>query len=265
MTVTDHILTATDSGEISLLCLIDLSKCFDTIDHKILLRKLAQHGVDTLWFKEYLAGHTQSVSLRDRTGAQRVSPPLPNTIGVFQGSALGPLLFTVFANDLSLFSGGARVVQYADDTQVIVSGNKKDVPSLIKMMETSLESLDQWFRSNMLKVNANKTQLITIGSPQNLRDLPEIKVPFRDTTLESCSKVKNLGVTFDGNLSWDSHVGVISQRCNGISIGLSHARRLLPSSVITTLVTALVLSQVQYCMSVYGNGTKKTWPKFRKS
>ena len=90
----------------------------------MLLRKLRLHGIDTRWFSEYLVGHTQSVSLRDSTGHVRVSPSLPNTMGVFQGSALGPLLFTVFANDLSLFAADACVVQYADDTQVIVSGKK---------------------------------------------------------------------------------------------------------------------------------------------
>ena len=264
VTVTDHIFTAMDDGEISLLCLIDLSKCFDIIDHSILLRKLALHGVDTRWFREYLIGHTQSVSLRDPAGATHVSAPLPNTIGVYQGSALGPLLFTVFANDLSLYAAGARVVQYADDTQVIVTGKKNDIPSLVKKMESSLASLDQWFYGNALKVNSGKTQLITIGSRQTLRSLPDIKVSFRDTTLLSCNKVKNLGVTFDENLSWDSHVSEVSQRCIGNLIGLTHARRLLPRSVITTLVTALVLSQVQYCMPVYGNGTKKNMSKIQK-
>ena len=49
-------------------------------------------------------------------------------MGVFQGSALGPLLFSVFANDLSLYADGATVVQYADDTQVMVTGKKSGLP-----------------------------------------------------------------------------------------------------------------------------------------
>ena len=263
-TVTDQILTATDDGELTLMCLIDLSKCFDIIDHKILLRKLMLHGIDTQWFREYLGGHTQSVSLRDPSGNAQVSPPLPNSIGVFQGSALGPLLFTVFANDLSLFAGGACVVQYADDTQVIVSGKKNELPSLIKKMENSLARLDEWFCENALKVNAKKTQLIAIGSRQNLRELPSFEISFRDTLLIPCSEVKNLGVTFDKNLSWDSHVGVVSQRCNGILIGMSHVRHVLPHSIVKTLVTALVLSHVRYCLPVYGNGTKKNMDRIQK-
>ena len=92
MTVTDRILTATDCGEVTLLCLIDLSKCFDVIDHNILLMKLQLYGVDTTWFSSYLSGHTQSVSLRDRSGETKTSKVLANSMGVFQGSALGPLI-----------------------------------------------------------------------------------------------------------------------------------------------------------------------------
>ena len=83
VTVADHIPTAVDGGEISLLCLIDLSKCFDVIDHDTLTVKLRLYGIDTTWFEAYLAGHTQRVSLRDSMGTERVSPPLPNTMGVF--------------------------------------------------------------------------------------------------------------------------------------------------------------------------------------
>ena len=263
-TVTDQILSAADGGEITLLCLIDLSKCFDIIDHDLLLRKLELHGVDNQWFKAYLTGHTQSVSLRDRSGASCVSPPMPNSMGVFQGSALGPLLFTVFANDLSLFAAGASVVQYADDTQVIVSGKKNELSAVIQSMENSLTSLDQWFCANALKVNATKTQLITLGTGQNLRGLPDIKIAFRNTNLVPCREVKNLGVTFDQKLSWDSHVGVVSRRCSGVLVALSHVRHVLPIGVVKTLVAALVLSQVTYCLSIYGNGTKKNMDKIQK-
>ena len=264
VTVADHILTAADGGEISLLCLIDLSKCFDVIDHDILLDKLRLHGIDTEWFAAYLRGHTQSVSSRDSSGVERVSPPLPNNMGVFQGSALGPLLFSVFANDLSLHAADAKVLQYADDTQVIVSGKKSELPALISNMENSLASLDKWFCANALKVNANKTQLIALGTRQNLRNLPNFTVTFRDTNLAPCNEIKNLGVTFDKNMTWDSHVGVVSRHCTGTLIGLSQVRHVVPRGVITSLVTALVLSQVRYCLSVYGNGTKKNMKRVQK-
>ena len=51
--------------------------------------------------------------------------------------------------------------------------------------------------------------------------------------------------------------GSVTRRCTGTLIGLSHVRHVVPPGVITSLVTALVLSQVRYCISVYVNGTKK--------
>ena len=245
------------------MCLIDLSKCFDVIDHDVLLSKLCMYGIDTQWFAAHLSGHTQSVSLRDGNGAERVSPPLPNSMGVFQGSVLGPLLFSVFANDLSLYAADARVLQFGDDTQVLVSGKRNELPALISSLKNSLASLDTWFSANALKVNANKIQLIVFGNRQNLRNLPNFKVTFRDANLVPCDEVKNLGVTFDKNLTWNSHVGAVSRRCTGTLIGLSHVRHLVPRGVIT-LVSALVLSQVRYCISVYGNGSKQNLARVQK-
>ena len=264
LSVTDRILAATDRGEISFLCLIDLSKCFDVIDHKLLLDKLALYGIETPWFKAYLKGHTQSVSMTDGLQRRVLSRPLPNTMGVFQGSALGPLLFTIFSNDLALHADDACVFQYADDTQLLVSGPKNNVSGLISRMEASLEALNKWFHSNALKVNASKTQLMIFGSRQNLKHLPPVVVSFRDTELEPCAQAGNLGVVFDSCLTWEAHVSELSRRCMGLLIGLSHVRHCLPDGVIKTIVTALVISRVNYCLSVYGNGTKKNLNRLQK-
>ena len=261
--VTDQILTAADGGNITLLCLIDLSKCFDVINHDILLRKLMLYGVDITWFRAYLEGHSQSVTVKDRFGVTNTSKSLANKMGVFQGSALGPLLFSIFANDVSLFTEGVQIIQYADDTQVMVSGDKSDVSALVLKMETALASLDEWFRANSLKVNASKTEIIVFGSPQSLRCLPKLEVTFCNTTLVPCDKVKKIGLIFDNRLSWEPHVSMLSRRCMGILSGLSHARHHLPNSIISTLVTALVVSQdIAYLSMVMGQ--RKTWHNFKK-
>ena len=264
-TISDHILSANDRGEISLLCLLDLSKCFDVIDHAKLLKKLRAQGIDTSWFSAYLNNHTQSVSLTDRSGASKVSLTLPNNIGVFQGSSLGPLLFSVLANDLSLFVGDAVVVQYADDTQLLVSGPKSQLHHTVARLEHVLASLDDWFRCNGLKVNAEKTQLMLLGSRQNLRTVPHFTVKFRDHSLIPCSEARNLGLVFDRTLSWNSHVALVSKRCFGMLTGLSHLKHSLPAYVLITLVNALVLSQVRYCLPVYGNGSKLNTSKLQKN
>ena len=122
-------------------------------------------------------------------------------MGVFQGSSLGPLLYSIFANDVSLIIGNAGIVQYGDDTQVIVSGPKSCLSDLIRRIECTLCSLDSWLRANSLKVNASKTHLVYFGSKQNLRNLPAFTVKFRVAQLSPVSTVKNLGVILDQALS----------------------------------------------------------------
>ena len=264
LSVTDRILAATDRGEISMLCLLDLSKCFDVINHELLLKKLQMHGIETSWFAAYLQGHTQSVSLYEGPGRKVISRPLSNNMGVFQGSALGPLLFTVFSNDLALYAGDAVAYQYADDTQILVSGPRNNLGELTLRMETSLASLNSWFTAHALKVNTAKTQLMVFGSRQNLRNLPDLKISFRDAELQPCEQVGNLGVVFDGALSWEPHVSELSRRCMGVLIGVSHVRHCLPDGVLKTIVTALVISRVRYCLTVYGNGPQKNFDRLQK-
>ena len=264
LSVTDQILAASDNGQISLLCLLDLSKCFDVIDHEILLEKLTLHGIETSWFSAFLRGHTQSVSLVNGSGGRVLSRPQPINMGVFQGSALGPLLFTVFSNTISLYAGDAAVFQYADDTQVLVSGQTDDLKSLISRMEASLSSLCDWLCVHGLKLNVNKTQLIVFGSRPNLRKVPDFSVTLHDSVLQPREEVLNLGVTFDSALSWEAHVSKLSRRCTGLLIGLSHVRNSLPDGVIKILVTTLVISRINYCLTVYGNGTQKNFDRLQK-
>ena len=92
------------------------------------------------------------------------------------------------------------------------------------MENSRLESLDKWFCANTLKVTAKKNQFIALGNRQNLRNLPKFNVTFCDISLVPCNEAKNLGVTFDETLSWDSQVGVVSCRCTETLIGVSHVR-----------------------------------------
>ena len=241
-----------DRREITLLCLLDLSKCFDVVPHDGLVRKLELYNVDTRWFVSHLAGHYQQVVTQSQCGSRTLSAPLPNPIGTYQGSALGPLLYSIYANDMSLYADDACIVQYADDTQVLVSGRPGNFGALIGSMERNLSLLSNWFGKNGMKINAKKTQLIAFGTRQNLRQLPAISIKFMGATVSGSPTVRNLGVVFDQCMTFASHTDDVVRRCTGILIGLSHSRHSLPRTTHTTLVQGLVISLIRYCISVYG-------------
>ena len=131
-------------------------------------------------------------------------------------------------------------------------------------MEAALSSLDAYFRSNGLKVNETKFELLPIGTRQNLRDLPPFIVKFRDTDLVPVHVAKNLGMVFDRFLSWDAHVEQLSRKCVGILAAISHLRHFLPPGSLPTLVSALVFSHVRYGLGVYGNCSGKNLATIQK-
>ena len=241
-----------DKRDVTLLCLLDMSKAFDVIPHEGLLRKLQLYNVDLRWFESYLSDHFQQVLLQTPGGGRTMSGPLLNPIGTYQGSALGPLLFSIYANDMPLYCHDTVIVQYADDTQVLTSGRPRDSGALVENLEQSLSLLSRWFGKNGMKINAQKTQLIILGTSQNLCKLPPISIKFMDATVLGSPTVRNLGVVFDQNMTFAAHVDDVVRRCTGLLIGLSHCRHSLPQSTLMTLVQGLVVSLIRYCICVYG-------------
>ena len=98
---------------------MDLSKAFDTIDHNILLNKLKFYGLDIIslqWFKSYLINRQQFVVANSEK-----SPLQSISMGVLQGSILGPLLFLIYINDIKFCSDKFTYLCFADDTTVTLS------------------------------------------------------------------------------------------------------------------------------------------------
>ena len=93
---------------------LDLKKAFDTVNHNIMLQKLAMYGMGPVcvsWFENYLAGRTQMTKVNDVLSDTRIV-----SCGVPQGSILGPLMFIIYINDMDKVISDCSVSLYADDT-----------------------------------------------------------------------------------------------------------------------------------------------------
>ncbi|XP_022781959.1 uncharacterized protein LOC111322975 [Stylophora pistillata] len=170
--VKDNILKAIDEKAASLLVLLDMSKAFDGLDHNLLLRKLRKLGLNTSaasWFTSYLSSRYQRVRYEDS-----VSELLPLTNGVPQGSILGPVLFTVYINDLISAITHSQAAAYVDDRQLHFKFPTSDSSSAIVAVNLDLRNISRWCAENSLLINPEKTKLVVVGSAKLLKRLPQI-------------------------------------------------------------------------------------------
>ena len=111
--------SAIDRTETPFGIFLDLSKAFDTINHEILYEKLYYYGIQDIaldWVKIHLENQTQFIQFgSSRSYHRKIS------LGIPQGSILGPLLFIVYVNDLPTIPSLTQSVLFADDTGIFCS------------------------------------------------------------------------------------------------------------------------------------------------
>ena len=159
--LTNRLTNAIDTGEFTIGIFLDLSKAFDTINHKILIQKLEHYGirgVTKLWFQDYLTNRKQIVKY-----SQVRSKEMLIENGVPQGSILGPILFLLYVNDIENCSQLLSFVLFADDTNIFYSN--KCLKTVNEVIQAEINKVSEWLNVNKLSLNITKTKFIVFRSP----------------------------------------------------------------------------------------------------
>ena len=204
-----------DSRKAVALTLLNLSAAFDTIDHSLLYDCLHDwfglDGTDLSWIKSYLSNRKQKIKIGDSFSEAVILP-----FGVPQGSVLGPLLFTLYTSPLSQVISKFNVTHhlYADDTQIYLAVDSRNFDSIMEELTKCLKSVQEWMDGVKLKLNPEKTEFIIIGQKAIRESLaPNFPVPLLQNNISPSVEVKNLGVIFESDNSFDNHVAKVCRTC----------------------------------------------------
>ena len=181
----------------SYIVYLDLKKAFDTISHIKLLNKLLELGMDGLtldWFRSYLTERRQCVKLNNL-----ISNTLPITYGVPQGSILGPILFSVYINDISDIVN-CGIVLYADDTVIFHHDND--------VLQSNLRRISDWCNENLLTINVKKSHWMrtkVCGGDADEDNQVDMVFKVKGHSLTEVDLYKYLGLHIDNNLNFQAH------------------------------------------------------------
>lgn len=222
----------------------DYSKCFDRIDHAILLQKLLYagiHGNLYRWFKSYIEKRSQAVVLKGYTSTWHTIPS-----GVPQGSLLGPMLFNIFVNDIALCFKHSKFLLYADDMKVF-----KQIRSTVDchLLQQDLQRFEDYCKINKLDINVTKCHAITFTRKATVI---KFKYYIKGQELDVVDEIRDLGIIHDSKLTYNKHIDYIAKKANK-SIGFIKRQCSQFNNIKTAkiLYCSHVRSILEYCSQIW--------------
>lgn len=204
ITFTDFISNALDSGTQVDAVYTDFSKAFDKINHDLLIDKLGKigiHGSLLRWIDSYIRNRSQAVCLKGYC-----SQYLPIPSGVPQGSHLGPVLFSLYINDIGKIFKNTNHLLYADDTKFyrsIVTDND------CHKLQSDIDELSKYCDENQLFLNIEKCSIISYTRKQSPI---EFNYTLGNNSLKRIKTIRDLGIIMDNQINFETHIDTIINR-----------------------------------------------------
>ena len=241
--LTEQIFNARNCKKHMISIFVDFKKAFDCADIEILLEKVKHYKLPHEWLRSYLTRRRQYTQINNTKSDKR-----DVLIGVPQGSILGPLLFLIAISDLPRSSEFLSLL-YADDTTLNLIGDDLDL--LVKKANQLLEGTVEWCFANKMTLHPKKTKWM-IFSHSNTKE----KLILQGTEIERImdnSSFKLVGVHIDPKLTWKSHISHIRAKIGQAMSLIIRSKNTLTKKIKILLYKALIQSQLEYCLPVWGN------------
>ena len=227
---------------------LDFAKAFDKVDHKILLYKLNNLGIQGKihnWIKNFLQNRTQKVIVDGES-----SEPAEVISGVPQGTVLGPILFLLFINDITEAIKFANIQLFADDSKLTMKiNNQEDHLKLQKDIQAAI----MWSLLNNMELNKDKFMLIQYGTNEELKQSYSLGT---EKTLEKSSELKDLGVTVSEDLNWLKHITKVTNEGKKFTAWILRSFK-TRSQVVLQLFKMFVISKLEYASPLWMPYLKK--------
>lgn len=181
----------------------DFSKAFDKVNHELLLLKLHLMGFSNAllkWIRSYLMGRAQMVKV-----GNAISDKIIVTSGVPQGSHLGPVLFTLFINDLPSVIHRSKVLMYADDVKIFYSFNEEANQCIL---QSDLNEFYKWCNANLLELNTLKCKHMSFFRLRRI----DTSYYLNDCMVEYVDSIHDLGILLDHRLDFRKHISLITNK-----------------------------------------------------